>query len=64
MSKSAMVLLLFGTEVHIRGRRYDNVSRSSWKRISELMHGLWQNHEAEMVMIQGGFIYELASGDR
>ncbi len=54
-----MVLLLFGTEVHIRGRIYTDVSRSSWRRISKLMAGLWQDHRADLEIIQGGFLYRL-----
>lgn len=54
-----MVLLLFGTEIHIRGRIYTRVSRQSWKRMSELMQRMWKEHRADMMMIQGGFLYQL-----
>ena len=54
-----MVLLLFGTEIHIRGRIYTGVSRPSWKRVADLMDRMWQEHRADLEMIQGGFLYRL-----
>ena len=54
-----MVLLLFGTEIHIRGRIYTRVSRASWKRVADLMNRMWQEHQADIAMIQGGFLYRL-----
>ena len=54
-----MVLLMVGREVHIRGRVYTGISRSSWKRIADLMQRLWSESKVDLMMIQSGFLYRL-----